>query len=142
MEAGLRKALKPEGPIGNLLFGRFWSCVLRLILVARLEETGLAPRRNAAKKHMATASLREGFMPVLVTEEDPENSSAMSADIEALEPDLFHRLALIARYDRAASREMYRTLFLLTLLRDNGDEGLLGGIRVAAGIKTVDGEEK
>ena len=142
MEAELRAVLKPKGPLGNLLFGRFWSCVLRLILVARLEEIGLAPRRNASKRHMAVPSLREGSMPVLVTAEGHEDLTAVSRTVEALEPDVFGRLALIARYDRAASKEMYRTLGLLMLMRDDGEKGLASGIRAAAGIKALDEEER
>jgi hypothetical protein len=55
---------------------------------------------------------------------------------------MFRRLALIARYDRAAGKEMYRTLGLLMLMRDDGEIGLASGIRAAAGIKAHDGEEK
>jgi hypothetical protein len=139
MEAELRAVLKPTGPLGNLLFGRFWSCVLRLILVARLEEAGLAPKRNS-KSPMAVPSLREGSMPILVTAEEREDVPAVSVTVEALEPDLFRRLALIAGYDRAASREMYKTLGLLMLMRDLGEKGLAEGVRAAAGIKTLDGE--
>src|SRR5208283_162416 len=142
MEAELRSALKPKGPLGKLLFGRFWSCVLRQILLSRLEEIGLAPRSNASKRSMAIPSLREGPMPVLLTGEEHEDSTAVSGTIEALEPDMFRRLALIARYDRCASKEMYRTLGFLMLMRDDGEKGLASGIRVAAGIKALDEEER
>ena len=81
-------------------------------------------------------------MPVLVTGENPEDSSAISAAVEALEPDLFHRLVLIARYDRAVSREMFRYLGLLILMRDGGEKKLASGIRVAAGLKALDEEER
>jgi hypothetical protein len=138
MEAELRAALKPTGPVGNLLFGRFWACVLRLILVARLEAMGLTPR-NASKNSAAVPLLREGSLPILVTPE-PENLYAVPENAEGVEPVVFHRLALIARYDRAASREMYKTLGLLMLMRDLGDKGLAEGVRAAAGIKTLDGE--
>jgi hypothetical protein len=142
MEAELRTVLKPEGPLGKLLFGRFWSCVLRLILLSRLEEIGLAPRRNAAKRPMAVPSLREGSMPVLLYGAEHEDLAAVTGTVEALEPDMFRRLALIARYDRAASKEMYRTLGLLMLMRDGGEQGLASGIRAAAGIKALDEEER
>jgi hypothetical protein len=142
MEAELRTVLRPAGALGSLLFDRFWSCVLRLILVALLEETGLAPRRNASKRPMAVPSLHEGSMPVLLTGEEHEDLTAVAGTVEALEPDMFRRLALIARYDRAASREMYRTLGLLIVMRDDGEKGLASGIRAAAGIKALDGEEK
>jgi hypothetical protein len=76
-------------------------------------------------------------MPVLVTEEEPENQSAISV-AETLD---LQRLVLIARYDRAASREMFRYLGLLILMRDSGDKGLVSGIRSNVGIKALDGEE-
>ncbi len=79
-------------------------------------------------------------MPVLLTGEEHDDSTSVSGTVEALEPDMFRRLALIARYDRAASREMYRTLGLLMLLRDDGEKGLANGIRAAAGIKELDRE--
>ena len=80
-------------------------------------------------------------MPILLTAEGREDLPAVSGTAEGLKPDLFRRLALIARYDRAASKEMYRTLALLILMRDDGEKGLASGIRVAAAIKTVDEEE-
>jgi hypothetical protein len=125
--------------LGRLFFDRFWQCILRLILLAHLEARGLDPKKNASSKPVGTPSLREGFLPVLVTEEEPENQSAISL-AETLDPDLLHRLVLIARYDRAASREMFRYLGFLILMRDSGDEGLVSGVRAIAGIKAVDQE--
>ena len=140
MEAELRTALKPEGPLGSLLFGRFWQCVLRLILLGHLEARGLTPSRNIGKNPTATASLREGVMPILVTGEESDNASDISDNAEVLQPDLFHRLALIARYDRTVSREMFRCLSLLIVMRDGGEDGLGSAIRAVAGIKARDGE--
>jgi hypothetical protein len=142
MERELRTVLKPEGPLGKLFFDRFWSCVLRLILLSRLEEIGLAPRSNAAKRPIAVPSLREGLMPVLLSGEEHEDVTAVSRTVEALEPDVFHRLALIARSDKSCSKEMFRNLGLLILMRDGGESGLASGIRDAAGIKELDGEGK
>jgi hypothetical protein len=104
-------------------------------LVARLEEKGLVTGRNASKRPLAVPSLREGSMPVLLTGEEHEDLIAASETVEALEPDMFRRLALIARCDRCASKEMYRTLGLLMVMRDDGEKGLASGIRAAAGIK-------
>ena len=134
LEADCRSELRPKGALGRLFFDRFWQCVLRLILLARLEARGLDPKRS---KPVGTASLHEGFMPVLVTEEEPENQSAISV-AETLD---LQRLVLIARYDRAASREMFRCLGLLILMRDSGDKGLVSGVRSTVGIKALDGEE-
>ena len=135
LEAGYRSDLRPKGPLGRLFFDRFWLCILRLILLGHLEARGLTPRKNSLKEPMATPSLSEGFMPVLVTGEEPENSSAISADVEALEPDLFHRLVLIGRYDRSVSREMFRYLSLLILMRDGGEKGLARAIGQSPGSR-------
>jgi len=140
MAAQLRAELKPKGALSNLLFDRFWSCVLRLILIARLEETGLASRQNAPETNAVVPSLCEASMPILLTVDEHQDSAAVSGTVEALEPDMFHRLALLTRYDRSASKEMYRTLGLLLLLRDGGEKSLARGIRAAAGIK-ASGEE-
>jgi hypothetical protein len=122
LEADYRSELRPKGALGRLYFDRFWQSFLRLILIGRLEARELDSKRNASRKPVATASLREGLLPVLVTEEEPENQPAISV-AETLDPDLLHRLVLIARYDRAASREMFRYLERLILMRDSGDEG-------------------
>ncbi|MGB7437429.1 MAG: hypothetical protein WBW49_18595 [Candidatus Acidiferrum sp.] len=90
---------------------------------------------------MAIPSLHEASIPILVTV-DEQDSTAVSATVEGLDPDMFCRLALIARYDRAASREMYRTLGLLVLMRDGGETGLSSAIRAAASIKAVDSADK
>lgn len=131
MAAQLRAELKPKGALSNLLFDRFWSCVLRLILIARLEETGLASRQNAPETNAVVPSLCEASMPILLTVDEHQDSAAVSGTVEALEPDMFHRLALLTRYDRSASKEMYRTLGLLLLLRDGGEKSLARGIRAA-----------
>ena len=141
MEAQLRTVLKPAGALGTLLFARLWSCVLRLVLVGHLEATALVPARNISNERGITPSLQEGALPVLVTAEDDQNSSAPSGTFEPLEPDILSRLALISRYDRSASREMYRTLGLLILLRDEGEKGVSSAILAAAGIKARNGEE-
>ena len=143
METELRDVLKPQGPVGNL-----FRPLLFLRVAADLGRTPRGNRACPSKKqrlekskwqlhHCAKARCR-----VLVTGEEREDLTAVSGTVEALEPDTFRRLALIARYDRAASKEMYRTLGLLILMRDGGESGLASGIRAAAGIKAVDGEEK
>jgi hypothetical protein len=138
MEAELRAALGPIGPVGNLLFARFWSAVLRLILVERLEQAELATKGSSSKCSIPVPSLRESSIPILVLPPEHGNSPSDPGASESLEPELFSRLALIARYDRAASREMYRTLGLLLLMRSRGEKGLADAIRAAAGIRLDD----
>jgi hypothetical protein len=49
--------------------------------------------------------------------------------------------ALTARYDRAASRELYRTFGLLVMMRRDGEAGLESWVRTIAGIRSENGPE-
>jgi hypothetical protein len=133
----LRATLKPTGAIGRLLLDRFWASVLRLILVARLEEIGLGPRGSPTKSSESEPTVREGAVPILVlgSEEDMTGDDGSS---ERFDSELFRKLALVSRYDRAASREMYRTLSLLLLMRQKGEVGLESWASAMAGIKSAD----
>jgi hypothetical protein len=135
MESELRAALKPQGALGRLLFDRFWASALRLILVARLEEDGLAPQGIAAKNSASVPSLREGRLPVLVVPEDGDGSNDGPDETLASDSELFRRLSLIARYDHLAAREMYRAMSLLMTMRSEGQTGLENLVRATAGVK-------
>ncbi len=141
MENGLRAALKPKGALGQLLFDRFWASVLRLILVARLEEAGLAPRGSTSRTSISVPSLIERVVPTLVF---PTGAEKLEHDQEErnFDPDVFPRLALFARYDRSAAREMYRTMSLLLIMRSDGEAGLKRWVRAAAGARSENDEEK
>jgi hypothetical protein len=141
MEAELRAELKPTGPLGNLLFSRFWSCVLRLILVSRLEDIGLITNTAPSKDGVAIPCLHEGSVPILVTSSEDNEVSGDPKKPEPFDQALFHRLALVARYDRSASREMYRTLGFLLVMRDGGGKGVTAAIRAIAGIKELEAED-
>jgi hypothetical protein len=135
IESELRAALKPQGALGRLLFDRFWASVLRLILVARLEEDGLAPQGIASKDTATVPSLREGRLPVLVVPEDGDGSNDGPDETLASDSELFRRLSLIARYDRSAAREMYRAMSLLLTMGSEGQTGLENLVRATAGVK-------
>jgi hypothetical protein len=137
MESDLRAALKPKGALGQLLFDRFWASVLRLILIARLEADGLSQKGGVSQASVSQPSLQEGPLPILVEPSENENL----ADDQLLDPDVFRRLDLIARYDRAASRELYRTLGLLVMMRRDSETGLESWVRTIAGIKNDNGPE-
>ena len=141
IESELRATLKPKGALGRLLFDRFWASILRLILVARLEEDALAPQRLTAKNSASVSSLREGVLPILIV---PEVGNIAIDDAEkptVFDSEVFQRLALIARYDRSAAREMYRMLSLLLIMRSEGETGLEKFVRATAGIKNGNGED-
>jgi hypothetical protein len=141
IEVELRATLKPKGALGRLLFDRFWASVLRLIFVARLEEGGLTLHEVEARVSNATPSLREGALPILVLPGDGNGSKDNPGKTFDLDSDVFRKLALIARYDRSASREMYRTMSLLLIMRSEGETGLENWVRATAGVKNVVGEE-
>lgn len=87
-------------------------------------------------------SLREGPLPILVLPERRDNSIDDPERTIGFDSEVFRRLALIARYDRSASREMYRTLSLLLIMRSGGESGLENWVRATAGVKSDVGEDK
>jgi hypothetical protein len=134
IEAELRAQLKPSGPLGELLFDRFWSCVLRLILVSHLEGRRMTCSAAPSESDAEVPYIQDGPVPVLVNRSKGETMREASV-AEVINRDLFEKLALIARYDRSASREMYRTLGLLLVMRDGGSKSLTTAVRAAAGLK-------
>lgn len=140
MENELRATFKPRGPLGRL-FDRFWASILRLILVARLEEKGLAPKRIAGKDSASVPSLREGVLPILVVPEAGDISIDDPGKATVFDSEVFRRLALVTRYDRSAAREVYRTMSLLLIMRSDGEAGLENWVRATAGVKNGIGED-
>jgi hypothetical protein len=141
IEGELRTTLKPQGALGRLFFDRFWASILRLILVARLEEGGLAPQGNAAKNLSSVPSLRAGDLPILVLPEGGDGSMDNPEKTVLFDSEVFRRLALTARYDRSAAREMYRMMSLLLIMRSEGETGLENFVRATAGVKNGNGAE-
>ena len=123
LERQYREALRPVGPFGDLFFDRFWSSYLKLILVGRLE-TQLFTGKSAAKSNAATLALVPGYLPTLVSSHPDSHPVEAIPLNEELPPDLLRGLVLAQRYDRHHSREMYRSLALLLLLRRGGEDGL------------------
>jgi hypothetical protein len=123
LEKEYRVALRPIGPFGNLFFDRFWASYLKLILVGRLE-TQLFAGKSAGKSESASFTLVPGRHPTLVSQH-PEGQPVEAIQLNAeLPPDLLRGLVLAQRYDRHHSREMYRSLALLLLLRRGGEAAL------------------
>jgi hypothetical protein len=137
MESELRAALKPQGALGRLLFDRFWASILRLILVAHLEEAAFAPQGSASRASVSVPSLREGAVPILVLPPEDERSEHDQEE-RNLGSEVFRRLALVSRYDRAAGREMYRTLDRLLVMGDGGKTGWENRASATVGIKPED----
>jgi len=114
MEHALRFELKPTGLLADMLFDRMWSSYLRCLLAARAE--GLV---------------------VSSTKQSPDFSAVMLGNDESVfgNSDLFRQLLLVQRYDSHFSREMFRSLGLLILLRNRGETGLEECIEKMLGLK-------
>ena len=123
LERQYRAALRPPGPFGNLIFDRFWSSYLKLILVGRLE-TQLFTGKSVDKSKSASLALVPGHLPTLVSQHPDGQPVEAIQLIEELPSDLLRGLVLAQRYDRHHSREMYRALALLLLLRRGGEAAL------------------
>jgi hypothetical protein len=126
LEAKLRAKLKPSDAVRSMLFDRMWSSYLRCLLAARAEAMALAPREQEQDLTASTPTLRERELPTLVwTGQDAEKK---------LSSELFKQLALLQRYDTHFSREMYRALGMLLVLRDSGEAGLERCVNKALGV--------
>ena len=123
LERQYRAALRPIGPFGNLFFDRFWSAYLKLVLGGLLE-TKLFSGKSVSKSKSASLALVPGRLPTLVSQHtDGQPVEAIPLN-EELPPDLLRQLVLAQRYDRHHSREMYRSLAVLLLLRRGGEAAL------------------
>jgi hypothetical protein len=120
IERRFREALKPDGEIGNMVFDRFYSSYLRSVLGARIEASAVTPTATSASHSAVVPTLLERDVPTLVWP-DGEKNPSIHANFP---PDLIRELVLIQRYDRHYSREMFRALSLLLVLRDSGEDGL------------------
>lgn len=122
LERQYRAALRPSGPFGDLFFDRFWSSYLKLILIGRLE-TQLVAGKSEGKSKPDSLVLVPGRLPTLASQH-PDGQPVEAIPSEALPPDLLHGVVLAQRYDRHHSREMYRALALLLLMRRGGEAAL------------------
>jgi hypothetical protein len=118
IERKFREELKPSGILATTLFDRFFSSYLRCLLAARAEAATFAQTDQPAGEPPHFVSLKERDVPTLVLQ---DSSGASTAHLPA---DLLRQLALAARYDAHFSKEMYRALALLLVLRNGGEAAL------------------
>ena len=123
LERQYRAALRPIGPFGSLFFDRFWASYLRLLLTGRLE-TRLMAGNSGGKSKAESLALVPGHQPTLVRQDPEGQPSGATPMMQELPADLLHDLVLVQRYDRHHSRELYRALGLLLLLRRGGEPAL------------------
>jgi hypothetical protein len=133
IERTFRTELKPTGAVAGLLFDRFWSSYLRCLMAARFESSILIPIKSPEREEQ-TPTLRQGENPVLIWQEGDLTSEL------TLSQSVFRELVLVERYDRHFSRELYRSLCALLLLRDGGH--INEGFSVARMLGTKDKPEE
>lgn len=118
IERKFREELKPSGILAEMLFDRFFSSYLRCMMLARAEAATFTPPYPPAGESSLVTSLKEREVPTLVFQ---DSSGTTEAHLSA---DLLGQLALVARYDAHFSKEMYRALGVLLILRSGGEAAL------------------
>jgi hypothetical protein len=116
IERKFREALKPSGIVAELWFDRFFSSYLRCVLAARAEATAFVPIDQPTGESRLV--LKERELPTLVLEDSSGTSETQ------LSTDLIRQLALVTRYDAHSSKEMFRALGMLLILRSGGEAAL------------------
>lgn len=129
LEKRYRKALEVTEEIQEMIFDRFWSSHLRCVLGARIEATAVTRSITARNPQGVLPELHERDLPTLILAEESE----AKAIVQNLPSDLIRELVLFQRYDRHFSREMYRALGLLLIMRNGGEAGLPRGIEQILG---------
>ncbi len=123
IEREFRRTLRPRAPLGDLFFDRFWSSYLRLALASRLEANLFMDTKNGSTSPPSSPSIFIGEKPTLIFASRTESPSGENVRV-FLPSSLCQQLALVQRYDRHQSREMYRALAVLLLLRRGGESAL------------------
>jgi hypothetical protein len=126
LEAKWRAELRPSGVIGSTLFDRLWSSYLRCLLASHAEAMAIAPEEQQTETATTPTLMRKELPTLVWTDQLPAK--------EKLSSELFRHLALVQRYDAHFSREMYRSLGMLLVLRDNGEAVLARCITKTLGI--------
>jgi hypothetical protein len=142
LERKFRAALQPAGELGALLFDRWWSCYLRLVLVARLEARAVATRTPGEGRTTPVPVLAPGKVPTLVLPSGPNGAGDSKGAEGGLSPEIFRQLALVQRYDRHFSREMYRALALLLIMKKDGEVGLEHWVRSTLAPMKIDSKKE
>ncbi len=128
VERRFHAELKPVGILGTFWFDDFWSSYLRCLLAGRVEGRVVAPINEPTGQQSCGPSVKDGELPVLIRQDD-------GIIRETLARDLLGHLALVARYHRHFSRQMYRALAMLLVLRSRGETGLEECIRRMLGLE-------
>jgi hypothetical protein len=121
LERTFRNALKPNGEIALLFFDRFWSSYLRCTLAARMEAGLVAPQLISRDPNPVLPQVSEREVPTLLISGESEVGSIS----QSLPAECINELVLFQRYDSHYSRELFRALHMLLVMRDRGEGGLM-----------------
>ena len=137
VEKEFREILKPEGVIGSLLFERFWTSYLRLILVGRLESDAVSKAVKKSEVPEALPVVREGPVPVLLVPQGSGESGVRLGLPAILSVNALQHLAVVARYDAHFGRELYRALLMLLAMREGGLDALLDAFKATPRVEEL-----
>jgi hypothetical protein len=128
IEKNFRAELKPSGTIANAIFDRMFCCYLRCLLAAKLEARALAAvdsPQASGRRRVARISSEE--LPTLIFSDETQHH------LQNLSSGLCGQIALVQKYDSHFSREFFRSLGLLLVLKNSGEVGLAKCIGKALG---------
>jgi hypothetical protein len=120
--------LAPTGTIGNAIFDRMFSSYLRVMLAGKMESrTMIVVDSPARPDGMQVAGISAQELPTLIFSADPRG------DLQNLSPESWSQIALVQKYDSYYSREFFRCLGLLLVLKHGGELALAGNVSKVLG---------
>jgi hypothetical protein len=128
IEKNFLAELRPAGAIANAIFDKMFSCYLRCLLAAKLEARALIPVDSPGPhggRRVARISAEE--LPTLIFSDETQHH------LYNLSSDLWSQIALVQKYDSHFSREFFRSLGLLLVLKTGGEASLAKCIGKALG---------
>ena len=111
--------LEPRGTIGNALFDRMFCAYLRELLAGKMEAQAMAMVDSSTPRDgMRAVGISAQELPTLIFSADSQR------DLVILSPNLWTQIALVQKYDTYYSREFFRCLGLLLVLKNGGEAAL------------------
>ena len=138
LERRLRKALRPEGEIGKLIFDKLWSSHLRSLLAARLEALIIARLEPSVDRPTSAPILVDRENPTLVYSERMADRTAGVSPLTNILTDL----CLLEKYSVHIRKEEFRALALLLVSLGHGEDGLAESIGQILGLNSETGRDR
>lgn len=138
LERRLRKALRPEGEIGKLIFDKFWSSHLRSLLAARIEAMIVARLDPSVDRPTSAPILVDKENPTLVFSERMDDRTGGVFRLTNVLTDL----CLLEKYSVPIRKEEFRALALLLVSLGHGEDGLAESIGQILGLNSETGRDR